>query len=72
MDMRPLHIIIAVLTAQLSFAQPNADLRVHDPVMIKQGDTYYLFCTGRGISVYSSIDMKSWKEEPRVFLRSPE
>ena len=24
---------------------------VHDPVMAKQGDTYYLFATGEGVSV---------------------
>lgn len=38
-----------------SFAQ---DVTVHDPVMIKQKDTYYLYCTGKGISVFSSKDLK--------------
>jgi arabinan endo-1,5-alpha-L-arabinosidase len=40
---------------------------VHDPVMIKQDSTYYLFCTGFGISVWSSQDMKEWKKEKPVF-----
>lgn len=44
---------------------------VHDPVMIKQNDTYYLFCTGWGISVYSSTDMVSWKVEEAVFKKAP-
>ncbi len=44
---------------------------VHDPVMIKQGTMYYLFCTGMGISVFSSPDMKSWKKEAPVFKKSP-
>lgn len=45
---------------------------VHDPVMIKQKDTYYLFCTGFGISVFSSKDMKSWRKEKPVFDKAPE
>jgi arabinan endo-1,5-alpha-L-arabinosidase len=44
----------------------------HDPVMIKQGDTYYMFCTGFGITVYSSTDMKNWKQRSRVFSKAPE
>lgn len=47
------------------------DIRVHDPVMIRQGDMYYLFCTGMGISVYSSPDMKNWKRENPVFETPP-
>lgn len=49
-----------------------ADIRVHDPVMIKEGDTYYLFCTGWGVSVFSSKDMVNWKEEAPVFSKAPE
>ncbi len=45
---------------------------VHDPVMIKQGNTYYLFCTGMGISMLSSKDMKTWKKENPVFEKAPE
>lgn len=47
------------------------EIRVHDPVAIKQGDTYYLFCTGRGISVFSSPDLKNWEKEPQVFSEEP-
>jgi arabinan endo-1,5-alpha-L-arabinosidase len=54
----------------LSCAAQN--IVVHDPVMIKQNDTYYLFCTGNGISVFSSPDMKSWKKEKPVFDAAPE
>lgn len=43
----------------------------HDPVMIKQGDTYYLFATGRGISVLSSKDLKTWTFEKPVFETAP-
>lgn len=45
---------------------------VHDPVMIKQNNTYYLFCTGFGVSVYSSQDMKNWRKEKSVFSKAPD
>jgi arabinan endo-1,5-alpha-L-arabinosidase len=48
------------------------DVRVHDPTMIRQGDTFYLFSTGPGITVRSSKDMRNWKDEPPVFERAPE
>ncbi|MGV3704017.1 MAG: arabinan endo-1,5-alpha-L-arabinosidase [Arcticibacter sp.] len=49
----------------------ETDISVHDPVMIKAGNRYYLFCTGRGIAVWSSSDMKSWKREKQVFEEAP-
>ncbi|UZR98805.1 arabinan endo-1,5-alpha-L-arabinosidase [Chondrinema litorale] len=52
-------------------AQNFTDVIVHDPMMIKQGDTYFLFCTGRGISVFSSKDLKDWKKEKPVFDTPP-
>lgn len=33
---------------------------VHDPVMAKDGDTYFLFCTGIGIQQMTSLDRKTW------------
>ncbi|MCC9134902.1 arabinan endo-1,5-alpha-L-arabinosidase [Pontibacter silvestris] len=48
------------------------DIMVHDPVMIKQKDTYYLFCTGPGIAMWSSKDMQNWKREEPVFPEAPE
>jgi arabinan endo-1,5-alpha-L-arabinosidase len=44
---------------------------VHDPAMAKDGDTYYLFSSGPGITFYSSKDMKTWKLEGRVFSGDP-
>lgn len=68
-----LSLLILLLTNGVDvFSQYKEDVRVHDPVMIKQGDTYYVFATGRGISVLSSKDMKTWKEEKPVFERAPE
>jgi arabinan endo-1,5-alpha-L-arabinosidase len=53
-------------------AYSQADrIQVHDPVMIKEGDTWYLFCTGMGISVWSSKDMTEWKSLKPVFDKAP-
>ncbi|MDI1256642.1 MAG: arabinan endo-1,5-alpha-L-arabinosidase [Flavobacterium sp.] len=45
---------------------------VHDPVMAKEGDTYYVFGTGKGISTLSSKDLVTWKEGQPVFDKIPE
>lgn len=58
-----------ILMNCLSFAQQAF---VHDPVMFRQDSTYYVFCTGNGISCYSSIDMKTWKPEKPVFSSGPQ
>lgn len=47
------------------------DIRVHDPVLAKEGNTYYLFCTGMGISVFSSIDLQHWQKGKPVFSSPP-
>jgi len=44
---------------------------VHDPVMAKDGDTYYVFSTGTGINVMSSKDLKTWKKEKQIFDSAP-
>jgi beta-xylosidase len=49
----------------------SSDIRIHDPVLIRENGTYYLFGTGQGITVYSSKDMRSWKKEPAVFDAPP-
>jgi arabinan endo-1,5-alpha-L-arabinosidase len=45
----------------------KGNLNVHDPVMIKQGSTYYVFATGKGIAVKTSADRINWKNAGRVF-----
>ncbi len=47
------------------------DIRVHDPVIARHNDTYYLFATGRGIAVWSSMDLQHWKREAPVFEAPP-
>lgn len=52
----------------------GAILNVHDPVLIKQDDSYYLFCTGVGIPVRRSTDMQVWRiaRGGSVFQSMPE
>lgn len=45
---------------------------VHDPVMAKDGDTWYMFATGNGISQLTSKDLKSWSNAKPVFSVTPE
>lgn len=45
----------------------KGNLFVHDPVMIKYKDAYYIFSTGRGISIKKSTDKIHWKTAGRVF-----
>jgi arabinan endo-1,5-alpha-L-arabinosidase len=44
-----------------SLALSGSIKRVHDPVIIKHDDTYYLFNTGRGIPVRKSSDLLTWE-----------
>lgn len=55
----------------ITFVSKAQNISVHDPVVIKENDTYYLFCTGKGIKTYSSKDLKNWKSEPAVFKEKP-
>ena len=69
--MKLLYTIFFSLSLMGTALAQSTDIRVHDPVMIKQGDTYYLFCTGRGISMFSSPDMETWTELAPVFAEPP-
>jgi len=62
-----------LLLTLISSAQTlSPAISVHDPVMIKQDSLYYIFCTGFGISVWSSADMYHWKKEKPVFDAPPQ
>ena len=52
-------------------ANVHKQVSVHDPVMAKEGNTYYLFSTGPGVTFYSSDNLRDWKEEGRVFAGEP-
>lgn len=79
---KPFFILLVVFFSLQIFAQRRVDsvgtqyatrqTPVHDPVMIKEKGTYYLFCTGFGIGVFSSKDMKIWRKEKPVFAQPPQ
>jgi arabinan endo-1,5-alpha-L-arabinosidase len=54
----------------------EGQLGVHDPVIMREGDTYYIFSTGRGrggiIPTKISKDLRNWKEIGCVFSSMPE
>lgn len=58
------------VNAQDTLNPLKGDIKVHDPVMIKEGDTYYVFHTGRGIAIKTSKDRINWKNRGSVFSRN--
>lgn len=44
---------------------------VHDPVMAMDGNTYYIYSTGMGLSVMSSTDLENWTLCPSAFTAPP-
>jgi arabinan endo-1,5-alpha-L-arabinosidase len=56
----------------LSASLEAIQVEVHDPVMAKEGDFYYAFSTGPGITIYQSQDLKHWKWVGRAFDGEPD
>jgi arabinan endo-1,5-alpha-L-arabinosidase len=63
--------VFGLLIAGSLLAAQARQVDVHDPAMAKEGDTYYLFSSGPGITFYSSKDMKNWELRGRVFPGDP-
>src|SRR5882757_898191 len=73
-----------ILSSAPAHAQPPASAQdsatrwqttqvpAHDPVMIRQDSVYYVFFTGFGISVWSSVNRRDWRHEPPVFDKPPQ
>lgn len=57
--------------APAAAAPDHGDVRVHDPMMIRQGHTYYVFSTGGGIQIKASRDMQMWHDIGTVFDTIP-
>lgn len=68
---RPILSTLILFTIVLTGAAQSQNISVHDPVMIRQDGSYYVFCTGNGISMFSSPDMVNWKQEKPVFSSAP-
>ncbi len=65
-------LIILINLVGIFYLSAQEKIPVHDPVMIQQNDRYYVFCTGMGISVWSSADMVNWAKEEPVFKEPPQ
>jgi len=67
-------VLSALALAGLPAASPDVPklpTPAHDPAMIKEGDWYYLFTTGPGITVQRSKDLVTWLVVGQVFRNSP-
>jgi arabinan endo-1,5-alpha-L-arabinosidase len=54
------------------YGAAHRSIRVHDPsTIVRSGDEYWLFCTGRGISTRWSKDLIHWESGPPVFSAPP-
>ncbi|MCB2407863.1 arabinan endo-1,5-alpha-L-arabinosidase [Hymenobacter lucidus] len=70
--LNPLWAVFLLLASLRGHAQnAPALIPAHDPVMARHNGTYYMFCTGPGIAVWSSKDRKSWTPEKPVFATAP-
>lgn len=73
--MKSAFLMLVLFTLTKSFSQDTlnplkGDIRVHDPVMIKQDDTYYIFQTGFGVGAKTSKDKIFWVRDSGVFARN--
>lgn len=65
---RALMLVLAIgALAAPTRAQVGAVWDVHDPCLVRAGDTYYLFCTGNGIPIRRSSDLYHWEAAGQVF-----
>ena len=67
----PILVALVLFIIVLTGSAQSKNISVHDPVMIRQDGIYYIFCTGNGISMFSSPDMINWKQEKQVFETAP-
>lgn len=53
------------------FACSAQEVHVHDPVVIREGDTFHMYCTGYGISHFSAQNLAEWQYRGPVFEDIP-
>lgn len=70
-SLRFIFVLVALVVAGAEARARDNQVSIHDPVLAKEGDTYYLFSTGPGITVYSSKDLVHWHHRGRVFADEP-
>ncbi len=63
---------VSLASSTIAYSATNEiQVDIHDPAMAKEGDTYYLFSSGPGITFYSSKDMIHWTRRGRIFPGEP-
>ncbi len=62
---------IASMVAACTYVADAEQLFIHDPVVAQEGDRYYLYSTGPGITAYSSPDLEHWEHLGEVFNDAP-
>ena len=65
-------LVICVLSSLCCCTAQAIQVEVHDPVLAKEGDFYYAFSTGPGITIYQSADRVNWRRVGRVFETEPD
>lgn len=73
---QPTHIALPALGGiedrALLRALGKRDARVHDPsTLLRVGDEWWMFATGRGVSAWRSNDLETWRRAPAVFGEFP-
>nr|WP_226911429.1 arabinan endo-1,5-alpha-L-arabinosidase [Gallaecimonas mangrovi] len=62
---------MALVALSFSGLASAKQVSIHDPAMAKDGNQYYLFSTGPGITVYQSKDRLHWRLDGPVFKPEP-
>jgi arabinan endo-1,5-alpha-L-arabinosidase len=62
---------LSVVPIRADYEVLSGDYASHDPVIMRQGDTYYVFCTGTRIPIRSSTDMHHWRSVGNVLASIP-
>lgn len=65
--------VFAIYETQHRFAHTalTGDLTAHDPSIVRQGKTYYVFATGGGIQIRTSTNLENWVRAGSVFSSIP-
>jgi arabinan endo-1,5-alpha-L-arabinosidase len=64
-------LLAAIIALTAATPARTEQVEVHDPVMAREGDTFYVFSTGPGITIYGSDDLEHWRWKGRVFDGEP-
>lgn len=64
-------LLLALCRPEAQSLNPTGSIGVHDPAMIKDGDTYYLFHTGGLIPVKTSTNLVNWRSSGSALLAVP-